>query len=128
MTPIQGKHLISSGSTGYFSNSDKISGRTFDRNNEQFFSVYVCHFFLSILFFILYLHPPAAVIISFKKRKKKRSKFGILHLRIFWQRKVPVGLHFPRSWQDRGCRAQLSLCHQGPCLPGAATTHQFHLQ
>lgn len=88
----------------YFSNSDKISGRTFDGNNELFFfSVYVCHFFL--LFFTLYLHPPAAVTISRKNTQVWYFAFGDL-----LAEESPCGAPLP--W-DRTVGAQPSSCSGG---------------
>lgn len=100
MTPIQGRwYLISSGSTGYFSNSDKISGRTFDGNNEHFF-LCVCHFFSFLFFYILYLHPPAAVIISWKNESLVFCIWGS------FGRESPHGAPLPRdthrSWAGGG--------------------------
>lgn len=138
MTPIQGKHLMSSGSTGYFSNSDKISGRTFDGNNEHFF---LCHFFL---FFNTLFTPTSSCDYFLNK-----CKFGILHVRIFWQRKVPEGLSFPQPGPElgrTGDSAQEGLATgaepgQEPAqpwpespaatrgsLPAWAATQQFHSQ
>lgn len=108
MTPIQGRwYLISSGSTGYFSNSDKISGTTFDGNNEHFLLCMCVTFFL--IFFLLYLHPPAAVIISWKNESVVFCIWGS------FGRESPRGAPLPRdthrSWAGRGrlCTTQLLL-------------------
>lgn len=77
-------YVISSGSTGYFFKSDKISGKTFDGNNELFL-LCMCHFFLFI-----YTHQQLLLFLE-------KWNLAILHLRIFFQREVTVGLHFPKT-------------------------------
>lgn len=101
----------------YFSNSDKISGRTFDGNNELFFFFFcVCVSFFSFIFYTLF--TPTSSCDDFQK---KTHKFGILHLGIFWQRKVPVGLPFPGTglWVHSPAPAQEEML-QGLSRAGAA--------
>lgn len=112
MTPIQGRwYLISSGSTGYFSNSDKISGTTFDGNNEHFLLCMCVTFFL---FFFFTLFTPTSSCDYFLKKRK----CGILHLRIFWQRKSPWGSTSPRHAQELG-RTGATLHNPAPAQEGA---------
>lgn len=75
---------VISGSTGYSFSSDKISGRTFDGNNDLFL-LCMCH-----LFFLIYTHRQLLLFLE-------KWNLGILHLRIFLQRKFTAGLHFPKT-------------------------------
>lgn len=107
MTPIQGRwYLISSGSTGYFSNSDKISGTTFDGNNEHFLLCMCVTFFLFFFYFI-YTHQQLWLFLE----KMKVWYFAFEDL---LAEKVPVGLHVPETrtgaGQDGGDSAQPSSC------------------
>lgn len=108
MTPIQGKHLISSGNKATLAIVIRSLAGLLMEIMNFFFPVYVCHFFLPFFIFFYTLFTPTSSCDDFQK--KKPHEFGILHLGIFWQRKVPVGLPFP--W-DRSVGAQPSSCSGG---------------
>lgn len=84
--------------------------------NFFFFFFCVCVSFFSFIFYTLF--TPTSSCDDFQK---KTHKFGILHLGIFWQRKVPVGLPFPGTglWVHSPAPAQEEML-QGLSRAGAA--------